>query len=277
MAKKQNREWFHGAFNVKSSVLPKLFVRLALVTIISIIVSILYFFKLPVSLPILGALVPNIILGLLLVFRTNTAYERFWEGRKLWGEINNNIRSLAIDINSLNLTLEQKQKLGKRLIQFAELTKDKFRNEVSAKKLADDQKNTVNPNLWELNQFNKEIIAYSKSGLFSDIICDLINRKTSNLINAVGGCERIISTPIPLGYSIHIKQLILLYSLTLPFQFVAQAGIFTPLICFFIAFALMGIEEIGIEIENPFGKDRNDIKLDKICENIEKNVLELIY
>jgi ion channel-forming bestrophin family protein len=276
MTHKHNRTWFRKAFNLKNSVLPKLFVRLTIVTLLSVIITVLFYRGFSVSIPILSAIVPNIILGLLLVFRTNTAYERFWEGRKLWGDINNNTRAIALQINALDIDHSEKVQLSQRLIRFAFLTKDKLRNEINSSDLAVTQKKATSPNIWELNQLNKELVGYMKKGLFGEVIYETFVTKISHLIHAVGGCERIIATPIPLGYSIHIKQLILLYCATLPFQFVAQSGIYTPLICFFISFALMGIEQIGLEIEDPFGTDRYDIQLDTICTGIQKNIMDVI-
>ena len=96
------------------------------------------------------------------------------------------------------------------------------------------------------------------------------------LVDVLGICERILKTPIPLAYNIHLKQLILLYCLTLPFQLVDQFLWLTPLLVALISFTVFGIEEIGIEIENPFGKDPNDLPLDQICQTMKRNIEDLI-
>lgn len=97
-----------------------------------------------------------------------------------------------------------------------------------------------------------------------------------NLLNqyldGVTGCERIKNTPIPLAYSIHLKQLIFIYCLILPFQFVKDLNWGTGFFVAIISFALFGIEEIGIEIENPFGYDPNDLPLDELCRDIEMDI-----
>jgi ion channel-forming bestrophin family protein len=98
----------------------------------------------------------------------------------------------------------------------------------------------------------------------------------NNYQDAVNGCVRILRTPIPLAYSIHLKQLVVLYCLVLPFQFVKDLGWFTGIFVGLVSFSLFGIEEIGLQIENPFGYDYNDLPLDNICFNIEKNVEEFI-
>jgi putative membrane protein len=96
------------------------------------------------------------------------------------------------------------------------------------------------------------------------------------MVEVVGGCERILKTPIPLAYAIHLKQLILLYCLTIPFQVVSELQWWTAPIVALISFAVFGVEEIGIEIENPFVRDPNDLPLDQICQTMLINIEDLI-
>ena len=96
------------------------------------------------------------------------------------------------------------------------------------------------------------------------------------MLDVVGICERILTTPIPLAYSIHLKQLLLIYCLSLPFQMVGQLEWMTAPIVALISFTLLGIEEIGIQIEDPFGHDANDLPLDRICNNMMRNIEDLI-
>jgi putative membrane protein len=98
----------------------------------------------------------------------------------------------------------------------------------------------------------------------------------NGMVDSLGGCERILKTPIPLAYMIHLRQLLLLYCLTLPFQFVSDLGWWTSLVVVLISFTLFGIEEIAVEIENPFGQDANDLPLDAICETMLRNVEDLM-
>ncbi len=98
----------------------------------------------------------------------------------------------------------------------------------------------------------------------------------SSMVDTVGGCERILKTPIPLAYAIHLKQLLLIYCLLLPFQLINDLGWWTGAIVGLISFTLFDIEAIGIEIENPFGYDPNDLPLDAICITILRNIEDLI-
>ena len=96
------------------------------------------------------------------------------------------------------------------------------------------------------------------------------------MIDVAGICERILRTPIPLAYSIHLKQLLMIYSLSLPFQMVDQLEWMTGPIVALISFTLLGIEEIGIQIEDPFGHDANDLPLDNICNSMMRNIEDLL-
>jgi ion channel-forming bestrophin family protein len=103
-----------------------------------------------------------------------------------------------------------------------------------------------------------------------------IQTSINALLESSIGCERILKTPIPIAYSIHLKQLLLLYCLTLPFQFIGQLGYWTATIVFLVSVALLGIEAIGMEIENPFGSDINDINMNDLCSDTVEGIEEII-
>jgi ion channel-forming bestrophin family protein len=98
----------------------------------------------------------------------------------------------------------------------------------------------------------------------------------NGLVDTLGACERILRTPMPLAYAIHLKQLLLIYCLLLPFQMVDDLKWWTAIATALVSFTLFGIEAIGVEIENPFGTDPNDLPLDTICNTIERNITDLI-
>ncbi len=89
-------------------------------------------------------------------------------------------------------------------------------------------------------------------------------------------CDRIASTPLPKAYSIHLKHLLLIYCLSVPFTFVEELNWLTVPAVGVITFSLLGIEEIGLEIENPFGNDPNDLPLEKFCYILQSDIAELI-
>ncbi len=286
-AKKNN--WFKTVFQIKGSVLIAIYRRVLLCGLFGVLISIMFHFKLPVSQPILGSVIPSIVLGLLLVFRTNTAYDRFWEGRKMWGSIVNNSRNLArqiwVSIDEIEAE-DRYDKIGALylLVAFAIATKQHLREESVSSELEALMPSSKYNQLTMISNPSLEVAFW-----ISDYLQYQYNRKCINshqlagmqelvnhLVDNLGACERILKTPIPLAYAIHLKQLLLLYSLLLPFQIVESLGWWTGLLTALIGFTLFGIEAIGLEIENPFGYDANDLPLDAICQTMKRNIDDLI-
>jgi putative membrane protein len=283
------QSWFSVALQVRGSVIPAILGRTLFCGAFAAGVAGLHYLGYPVSLPVLASVIPNIVLGLMLVFRTNTAYERFWEGRKLWGGMVNTVRNLARHIWVTVLATEsrdQEEKLAAMylLVAFAVATKLHLRHEPVNQELEPLLSEAQYAKLKQMNHPPLEIAFWLQDYLQQRYYCQQLNpyqlsmmqELLNHLVDYLGGCERILKTPIPLAYSIHLKQLLLIYCLTLPFQFVSQLGWWTaPLVCL-ISFTLFGIEEIGVEIENPFGRDQNDLPLDQICQTMKRNIDDLI-
>ena len=286
---KDKTQWFIPASLFQSSVIPSIFPRVLLCGIFGVLISILHDNGFAVSVPILGSIIPNVVLGLLLVFRTNTAYDRFWEGRKIWGIINNNIRNLARQLWVCVDEREPKDRENKvaalrSLVAFAVATKIHLRSQPVNSELEDllsaerysKLKSMNNPPLeiafW-IGDYMQQQYEENRLNIYQlTSMQELLN----NLVDCLGGCERILKTPMPLAYAIHLKQLLLIYCLSLPFQIVNDIGWFTGPIVVLISFTLLGIEAIGVEIENPFGHDTNDLPLDTICANMRRNMEDLI-
>jgi len=254
-----------------------------------VIVSAMHSYGLAISLPSLSSFIPSIVLGLLLVFRTNTAYERFWEGRKLWGIVTNTTRNLARQIwvsveESEPQDRDRKIATLRLLVGFAIATKLHLRSEPVNQQLEE----LMNPDQYHklkgMNNPPLEVAFWISDYLQYQYECNCLNNYQltalqtliNELVDCLGGCKRILKTPIPLAYAIHLKQLLLLYCLSLPWQMVANFGWFTGLVVVIVSFTLLGVEEIGVEIENPFGYDANDLPLDTICANMRRNIEDLI-
>ncbi|MEG4104940.1 bestrophin family ion channel [Microcoleus sp. S13_C5] len=281
--------WFKIALQVRGSVIPSILPRVLLCGGFGLFISFLYFLNLPVSLPILSSIVPSIVLGLLLVFRTNTAYERFWEGRRFWGTLNNNIRNLArqiwvaIEEKDPQDIIEKKSAL-RLLVALAVAMKLHLRKESVNPELEPLMSPAQYQKLKSMNNPPLEIAFWIEDYMHQQYERNCLdvyqltgmNELLNSMIDVLGGCERILKTPIPLAYAIHLKQLLLLYSLALPFQMVKDLGWGTGPVVALISFTLFGIEEIGIEIENPFGHDANDLPLDNICAAMQRNMDDLI-
>ncbi len=283
------RAWFRDLFSVQGSVIPTVLPRTLLCAVFAFLIYLLHLRGWTVSSPILGSLVPSLVLGLLLVFRTNTSYERFWEGRKLWGNVVNQTRNLA---RQMWVAIQEKQPADheakitaiRLLPAFAIALKLHLRGEDPNSELtgliSDEQFAKLQP----MNNPPLEIAFWIADYLQTQQAQHKLHpyqlaaclKSLDGLVDTLGGCERILKTPIPLAYSIHLKQLLMLYCLALPFQMVDSVGWGTPFLVGLISFAVFGIEAIGIEIENPFGNDPNDLPLDAICQTMRQNIEDLI-
>lgn len=285
--------WFKMALQLKGSVAIKVLPRAFICSLFGLLISLVYYWKLPLPWHNLGSVTTNVVftlvLGLLLVFRTNTAYDRFWEGRKAWGALVINIRNLARQIHTAITAdseidkTEKNQKL-KLLVAFAIATKLHLRREslspelesfINASEL-ERLKEVKTPPIEILRWLGSYLQKENKKGNLNDYQLTAMNQLIDKLIEGFTSCERILNTPIPLAYVIYIKRLLLIYFFFLPFQLVGNSEWLTAFLIFLISFGLFGIEEIGNEIQEPFGYDANDLPLDQICQTIKTNIEDII-
>jgi len=286
-------QWFNLALKLQGSVAPIVLPRTLVFVGFALCVSLVDYYKPEISLKVLGDLtnnvVFNLVLGLLLVFRTNTAYDRYWEGRKAWGTLVVNIRNLSrlmqIAITSPEGELqEQKVKSIKLLTAFAIATKLHLRNEeinqdldailteAETQKLKESKHIPLELTLWLSNYLQQQV----QSDRIDTNYFVAMNNQINALVEGLTSCERIIKTPLPIAYSIYLKRLILIYCIGLPFHLVIDIHLMTAIAVGLVSFILMGVEQIGNEIENPFGHDFNDLPIDAICEGITANVEQAI-
>ncbi len=224
------------------------------------------------------------VISLLLVFRTNTAYDRWWEGRKLWGALVNNSRNLALKLDAiLPKNDTQSRILFKTLIpQYAVALKKHLRSEQVRLELdealheeLDFEHATHIPNQLAAVLFKKANTLFELGKIKGEHLI-VLNAELQSFTDVCGACERIKNTPIPFSYSAFIKKFIFFYIMTLPFGYVFSLGYLTIPVVTFIFYVLASLELIAEEIEDPFGADVNDLPMDKICANIEKHITELL-
>ncbi|MDM1047992.1 MULTISPECIES: bestrophin family protein [Sphingobacterium] len=225
------------------------------------------------------------VLSLLLVFRTNTAYDRWWEARKQWGALTNTSRTLAIKMNAF---LDPQDKVNrsfyrKSIALFAETLYTYLRSDYTKFMLDEVEHPELNaldekkhgPNQVAALIYKKTNILYKDGKLSGDQFI-LINKELTALTEVTGACERIKNTPIPLGYSAFIKTFIVLYTATLPIGLVFSMGYFVTAAVPFIFYVLATLEMIGESIEDPFGSDSDDLPIEKISANIKKHTQEVL-
>lgn len=227
----------------------------------------------------------GVVLSILLVFRTNNSYDRWWEGRKQWGALVNHSRNLAIQIETTfpEDRVEEKHLLAKHISNFCFAFKEHLRKGVELDiliYLSEDEKaeyleKAHVPNHISL-QIHQEIYKVYRDGGFTGEDHLNIKTHTQALLDILGACERIKKTPIPFSYSIFIKIFIMLYGLLLPFAIFGTFGFWTIPIVMLVFFAFIGVEMMGAEIEDPFGLDCNDLPTGTIAHTIKENVFEIL-
>ncbi|RLJ74826.1 bestrophin family protein [Pedobacter alluvionis] len=218
------------------------------------------------------------VLSLLLVFRTNTAYDRWWEGRKLLGSLTNVSRNLALKIKALKLTDEDVRFFEYGIPKYAFALKEHLREKMYFGKnslLIAVKEGKHVPNQIAGSLTNR-LYGLLEKGSISQEQFIVLSSDFNQFTDICGACERIKNTPIPFSYSAFIKKFIFVYVVTLPFGWVFSLGYFVVPIVPFILYVLASLELIAEEIENPFGYDANDLPVDQICTNIEKHVGEIL-
>lgn len=224
----------------------------------------------------------GIVLGFFLVFRTNGAYDRWWEGRKVWGELVNETRNMALKFSVMIPTDHpMRVYITECISAYPKALKEHLREgvptEMGEEMIAKLKMNSLAhiPNAIAMklftitNQFKKENTIDAEQ-------YRVLDEQLTALTNITGKCERIRNTPIPYSYSMFMKKFIFTFIATLPFAFVTVYHYWTILIVVLILYILMSIELLAEEIEDPFGSDINDLPTDMLAGKIEKNVKEIM-
>lgn len=220
------------------------------------------------------------VISLLLVFRTNTAYDRWWEGRKLWGALVNNSRNLAIKLAAILKDPADREYFRRIIPAYASVLNQHLRNEETSQQLFDGLDLEIDHHNHRPNQVAKDLFCkvnelYLSGKITGDQLI-ILNAEVQSFTDICGACERIKNTPIPYSYSAFIKKFIFFYVMTLPFGYAFSLGYYVVPVIVFIFYVLASLELIAEEIEDPFGADDNDLPTHKIAGNIKKHVEELL-
>ena len=220
------------------------------------------------------------VISLLLIFRTNTAYDRWWEGRKKWGQFLNDTRNLALKCSVL---VGDENDFFRRMISnFVFATKEYLRDGVNFDELelSDDELSFLKGKKVVPVAISHLIYAKLKElknkGEFSEEEFIVLDKNLNKLLDGLGACERIKITPIPFSYSLFIKKFIFIYVTTLPLAFVSVFGYLSAFIATFIFYVLVSIEVLAEEIEEPFGRNDNHLRTDDMCIYMRSNVNEIL-
>lgn len=229
--------------------------------------------------------ISGFIISLVLVFRINSAYDRWWEGRKLWGSLLNNSRNLAIKLNSVIPKDDRKSREAiQRLIAcYALELKEHLRGKSSAERFTFDStldkpgflRAEHKPN-YIASILTKEVMKVFKSNPTFSGDYLIVSENIDDFTEICGACERIRNTPIPYSYGIFIKKIIFIYIITMPLTFGASMGYWAIPFVMIIFYAFTSLELLSEEIEDPFGTDFNDLPTDEIAERISRNTHEIL-
>ena len=222
------------------------------------------------------------VLSMLLVFRTNTAYDRWWEGRKLLGKMVNDSRNLAIKLHAIlpEDDKENRDFFKKYLCFFPHLLSRHLSKQSTNMELAQDQQHTEveqlphppNALIWRIrNQVQK---LYREGVITGDQLI-ILDTQLSGFLDVCGGCERIKNTPIPYSYSSFTKKFIVIYVITLPIAYAMSIGYMMTFLTVFVFYVLMSLEVLAEEIEEPFNNEENDLPMELIAQNIERNIIRI--
>jgi ion channel-forming bestrophin family protein len=227
----------------------------------------------------------GIVLGLFLVFRTNTAYDRWWEGRKLWGGLVNSTRNFVLKLNAYlsKENHEERDYFSKMVPNFVYAMKDHLRDGVQFADLEPTDGEFIavlkkfkhRPNKISSLMYERVNELYKNKLITNEQFLNL-DKELKDFIDLMGACERIKNTPIPYSYMMYVKKFIVIYIATLPLGFVMTSGYYTVPIVLIITFVLMSVELIAEEIEDPFGRDLNDLPMDELAGKIKDNIKEIL-
>ena len=285
---RERSNWFLMLFIWRGSVLRKIILQLLIITAFSVVV--LYFkgnvyeYKVHLNPAIFTLL--GLSLAIFMGFCNSASYERFWEGRKLWGALVIESRSLAREVLTLINDNDadakaKKQEFAKMIAAFSWALNYQLRNKNAVIKNLLSEKNFEQLKdkkfvpVILLKQMGAWLNERKQEGKIDSIILTAIDNQLNGMSQIIGGCERIANTPLPFAYSVLLHRTVYLYCFWLPFGLVDVVGWMMPVIVLFISYTFIALDAIIQEIQEPFGEEENDLALNGICETIQFSVFEL--
>lgn len=282
-------------FVVRGSILKRIRLTLLVNTLSAILVTLLHgnFFALKITLTTIPFTLIGLPLAIFLGFRNSTAYDRYWEGRKLWGELVLRCRSLSRQCQSFIQPSPEfpgqatdieaaRHRMIYRAIGFVHALRLQLRDRSDCSEL-----NRWAPEAEWLRlqtasskhdalmlELGKELGQCQRKGWIAPCLAVSIDTTLSAMTAAAAACERIKGTPIPFSYTLLLHRTAYLYCFLLPFGLVDTIGFMTPFVVAIVAYTFFGLDALGDEIEEPFGLEANDLPLDTLCRAIEVNLLE---
>jgi putative membrane protein len=292
------RERPHGAqlfFILRGSVLPHIAWELATCTAVALLVTLTHGFvyEWKVTLTTAPFSLMGLALAIFLGFRNNTAYDRYWEARKLWADVVSRARSFARQVQTLTRLqpatvpideMDPRYGLIMRTIAFASALRHQLRGSDAAPDMrrlltADDAQGFASARCgidFLLRRNGEALGDLLRQGQLDAPVAADLDQSLSALAQAAAGCERIKNTPVPFAYTLLLHRTASLYCFLLPFGLVDTLGFVTPIVVAIVAYTFFGLDALGDEIEEPFGLAANHLPLDALCQQIEITLREAL-
>ena len=279
---------------MRGSILPSIWKSLAVTTLLAIAVTVID--------KTLGGIKPTLSpipftlmglpLAIFLGFRNNAAYDRYWEGRKQWGELVLRSRSLARQCLSLldsarpliadtaaaaTDPADARTRMVRRAIAYAHALRHRLRSsdpgaDVAPWLPADEwERIRTLPNLPHalMLEMGADLALCLRERRLDPMLAPLLDASFSSMTGVAAACERIRGTPIPFSYTLLLHRTAYMYCFLLPFGLVDTIGYLTPLVTALVAYTFFGLDALGDELEEPFGTSDNDLPLEALCRTIE--------
>ncbi|MBJ9986781.1 bestrophin family protein [Acinetobacter sp. S40] len=271
-------------FSWRGTILPKILPALGVVMLLSAIVGGLEYtqiYHFP-ELPLVGFTLIGVVLSIFLGFKNSACYDRWWEGRKLWGALIANARHFDRDCRIL--PQGRRERVIQHVIVFANTLRDRLRHQTAHPTELTETTGMSQQALTQLYQQHNapqytlsliqwELMQSLKEGEISDIIYTQLNRYVAELSLVQTGCDRIANTPIPFAYSVLLNRTVFFFCFMLPFSVGPILGLGTPLLVGILTYTFLGLDALSTEIEEPFGTQSNDLPLDSMVRLIEIELL----
>jgi len=286
---RKRTHWIKMLFIWKGSILPKVMPQLMIIFAFSIVVFLLHgkVYDIKVQLnPAIFTLI-GVSLAIFLGFCNSASYDRYWEGRKLWGKLVNDTRSLTRQILTIvetneQVKLEKKQEFVKMISAFCWALNYQLRGKTETDQLerllSKDQVDYLKQCQFKpviiMNMMGEWLNEMKNQKAMDSMVLTVLDDQLNQLSDIVGGCERILNTPVPFVYHVLLHRTVYIYCFLLPYGLVDAVGWMMPVLVLFISYTFISLDAVVDEIGEPFGEEANDLALNSICRTIEFSIFE---
>lgn len=288
MIVRPRQHWLRMLFIWRGSVLPRILPQLATVTGIAVLVTVLHgeLFRLKVPLTFVPFTLIGVALAVFLGFRNSASYERYWEGRKLWGNVLGESRTLARQILTLPQTTDAA--LQRQLVLILVAITYSLRHQLRQTDASADLQRLLPPDVYAMARaarfapntlvlhLARQLQVLRQQQQLDPILAAEMEPPLARLTDAICGCERLSGTPLPYAYTVILHRTVYLYCFLLPFGLVDAIGWTTPVMVSFIAYTFFALEALSDELEEPFGTSANDLPLEALSVMIETTLCEML-